>query len=317
MSTRKLCFIGFYNGFNPHNWIWLNNCFKQSKKNLSIVNTIEECDILCVGSFIEDDSYIIVNNCKKPKLFFITEPLGKLYPVATKLLTDNTVDCLTCCITDGTFDYNHRKVKSIKCPLYLEAFDYRKIINDKSIFEDVNDYVKECITSNQLFSKRFCTLINRHDAGETRRNVYLLLNSIKKIDCPSVLFHNYSNDELEKMGNIEFIKQYIYNICPENFKCDFNGYITEKLMNSCLGGAIPIYAGHFDEVEEKIFNSKRILFYEPTDIKSMQQIYKIVKQFQDNPELLKDFYSQPVFLPTAFETIETMCQNLADWMDNC
>jgi hypothetical protein len=185
----------------------------------------------------------------------------------------------------------------------------------------VNNYVKECCDINEvcskLSSKRFCCLINRHDAGETRKNVFTLLNSIKKVDCPSILFHNYPNEELEKLGNVEFIKQYVYNICSENFKCDFGGYITEKLINACLGGAIPIYAGHFDDVEAKIFNPKRILFYDPYDIKSVQQIFKTVQLFESKPDLLKFFYSQPVFLPTAFQTIETMCQNVADWFDNC
>jgi hypothetical protein len=320
MSTKKLFFIGFHNGFNPNdNWI-NSNFFKLSKTNFIVVNTIEECDILLVGSFIDDNHYTIVNNCKKPRILFVSEPLGYWYPVATKLLMDNTVECLTCCITDGSFNRNNRQTKSIKFSLYLEIFDYRQRINDKSIFEHVNDYVKECVVTNQLCSKlsskRFCSLINRHDAGQTRINVFTLLNSIKKVDCPSALFHNYPNEELEKLGNVEFIKQYIYNICPENFKCQFDGYITEKLMRACLGGAIPIYAGHFDDVDAKIFNPKRILFYDPSDLKSIQKIYTTVQLFESKPDLLKFFYSQPVFLPTAFETIETMCQNLANWIDD-
>ena len=50
----------------------------------------------------------------------------------------------------------------------------------------------------------------------------------------------------------------------ENYDNDtYNGYITEKLMDCCLGGAIPIYAGWFDEYDAQIFNKTELYFIIP------------------------------------------------------
>ena len=94
----------------------------------------------------------------------------------------------------------------------------------------------------------------------------------------------------------ENIRKFKFNICPENYSTSIKGYITmnlskqswdkelfsgtlveentEKIMNCCLVGAIPIYFGSFNDIYSKIFNKNRILFYNPDDIDSIEKIKK-------------------------------------------
>jgi hypothetical protein len=120
------------------------------------------------------------------------------------------------------------------------------------------------------------------------------------IECPSKLFNNCSNEELEKLGNINYINQFKFNICSENTQTDLPGYITEKLLLCCLGGAIPIYLGYFDEIDEKVFNKKRILFYNKDTVLEVRD--KIVNLLE-NPEEFNTFYNQPPFCETAYDTL--------------
>jgi len=313
MTTKRIFYIGLWNGFdsndNGYNAILLNHC----KNKILVVDNINECDILVVGNFINMNEYNIVNSFTKPKIYLITEPVGPWYDIGWKLLRDNTFNCLSGTVSNGILNGNNKSVQCIKFPLYVDSKDY---VDTKNSLEKVNEWVKDSVNEYYITHKNFCCLINRHDAGKTRTAIALAMNSINKIHCPSILFNNCSNEELERIGNVEYIKKFIYNICPENFNnCPFKGYITEKLMNACLGGAIPIYTGSFDEIDAKIFNPKRILFYDQNKPETIEEIVKTVKLFQNEPELLKRFYSQPVFLPSAADTIEEMRKKFAGWFD--
>lgn len=199
----------------------------------------------------------------------------------------------------------------IKYPFYLayykyyEYFDYFDY-NDKNIYLNTNEYVK---TTN-LNNKKFCSLINTHDNWSTRTKIYNILNSIQKVDCPSKLFNNMPNNELNKIGNVNFIKKYLFNICPENKITEFSGYITEKIMNASLGGAIPIYCGYLDDYDKKIFNLDRILIFNINDNNSYNNIKNTVIKLMNNKYELNKFYKQTVFLDTAYETIKEMENNV-------
>jgi len=83
-----------------------------------------------------------------------------------------------------------------------------------------------------------------------------------------------------------------------------------------MGGAIPIYCGRFDEIDEKIFNKNRILFYNSKDKKSLIQVYEKVKELMDDKEKLKDFYQQNVFMDSAYDTVQEINNNLMNMFKN-
>jgi hypothetical protein len=193
----------------------------------------------------------------------------------------------------------------IKYPLYSLFPE----LSDQSTFDNVNEYVKSCDPTN----KRFCVLINRHDMGNTRIPIYNLLSKIDNIDCPGKLLNNCSNVELNNIGIPEYVRQYKFTICSENFGEDHPGYITEKILNSCLSGAIPIYYGRLDVEDLKIFNIDRILILNATNI---HEISDKVEEFMSNPVLFCNFYRQPVFKDSAYNTIVNMNTHIMTHFDH-
>jgi hypothetical protein len=127
------------------------------------------------------------------------------------------------------------------------------------------------------------------------------LSKYMHVVCPGRLENNCSSEEVDRIGTPEYIKNFIFNICSENFPDSHPGYITEKLMNCCLGGAIPIYFGNLDEIDQRIFNNERILFLNANNV---EEVAKRVMQLCLNQELIEQFYRQPAFKDTAEEALK-------------
>lgn len=239
-------------------------------------------------------------------MLFITEPIhhfgspGKSCEYSYKAFNENKFTYILGCI-------NHDPVNGrYKYPLYMftPGFD----LKNKDYYIQINNTVKNTNVT-QLMAKRFNILINRWDV-HTRTCIYEHLKTLGRIDCPGVLFNNCSNEELNQVGKIKYLQNYQFNICSENFDYDnIPGYITEKIMECCLGGAIPIYAGSFDDYDAKILNKNRIIFYNSMDAESITYAFYKVKFLMENPELLLRFYNQPVFCDTAYDTVQELCND--------
>ena len=145
--------------------------------------------------------------------------------------------------------------------------------------------------------------------------LFLDANQIK-IDDNSNLFNNYSNEEFEKEGTNKFRKRFIFSICPENFITTLDGYITEKIYMALSNGNIPIYYGKLDEIDKKIFNINRILWYNPLEQESIQEIYEKVLDLINDKKKLFEFYKQPPFLETAIDILDTMETNYINTVKN-
>ena len=165
------------------------------------------------------------------------------------------------------------------------------------MLNEANEYIKTC----QLPTE-FCCLINSHDNTNVRTPAYNALKQLGHITCPGRLYNNCSNEEVNRIGKNDYLKRFKFNICSEN-TLDYPGYITEKLLECCFGGAIPIYAGNYDDIDDKIYNEDRILFYDPRDENSIQQIIEIVEIFLANESLFEIFYRQQIFRDGAADVI--------------
>ena len=266
-------------------------------------------NILVVDIRFSREEYEWVFNIPKKTMLYITEPIhhfgfvGGACEYSYRAFNENKFTYIFGCINHDPQNGRY------KYPLYMfiPSFEFRNI----DFYNQINSMVKNT-TMSQLNSKHFNALIARWDVG-TRTPIFEKLKQIAHIDCPSKLFNNCSNEELNKIGKIKYLQNYKFNICPEN--TDFNnipGYITEKIMDCCLSGAIPIYAGWFDEYDEKIMNKNRIIFYNSRDEKSIEYAYYKVKFLMENPERLLHFYNQPVFCETAYETVKTLCNDFEE-----
>tara|TARA_B110000037_G_C17087280_1_gene492487 strand:- start:71 stop:967 length:897 start_codon:yes stop_codon:yes gene_type:complete len=293
MKKINISILNFWNGFkNNDNFIL--NLLKEA--NINYTDNIEECDLLISGPFIDKNNFNLIKNSKCKKYLFISEPIEKHsnYIYSFQLYKEKYFEGIIGCI-NNIFSKNF-----IKYPLYI-------LYLNKNTLHIIDQYVKNCD-----LNKEFCTLINTHDNWNTRKPIYEKLKNIGHITCPSNLLNNCSNEELNKLGNTTYINKFLFNICAENTLTEVEGYITEKIINCCMGGAIPIYCGWFDEIDSKIMNKNRILFYNSEDEQSLQDVYNKVKELMDDRIKLKEFYSQDVFMECAYDTIKFMDNNLKD-----
>lgn len=266
--------------------------FRQNEDQ--IVSNINEADVLIYGASLTPEEADIVYHFKKIRIIQICEPIEhfsfcqysfamfrlKAYDYAIGLISDNSAMGWIKFSLSGKFAYDCKQIN-------------QKVAS---------------MTMEQLYSKRPCTLISRHDAGNSRVPIFMELAQLFRIDCPGRLLTNCSNEEVDRIGNIAYIEKYAFNICSENFASEsYDGYISEKLPNCCLAGAIPIYYGKLDENDKKIYNTNRILLLTKENVSEVAERVKFLCQ---NPTEFLAFYRQPVYLEGANAEYDRQYENL-------
>ena len=254
-----------------------------SDPNDKIVETIGESNVLMIGNFLQENELSIILQYNGTKIIYIGEPIGKFgfSHFTDELLKNDLYNYCIGCIAN-------KPGKWIKYPIYF---------NPSINFNEVNSYVSTITCKG----KQLCTLISRHDSGNTRIPIFKELSRYMHVVCPGRLLNNCSNEELDRIGTAEYLKKFIFNICSENFGECHPGYITEKLMNCCLGGAIPLYFGNLDDIDRRIFNKNRILFLNEDN--TVDVANRVMQMFM-NPQILEAFYRQPVFMDTAEDAMK-------------
>jgi hypothetical protein len=255
------------------------------------VYQINDANVLVIGCAIKKSEVQSIVQFGGIKLMYIGEPIGKFW--FTKFSDEFFIK--------GLYNFaigwisSNRPQRWIKYPCYHSIYDRIKATN-------------ALVLAANLAEKRACTLINRHDTGNTRLPILRELTSQgMHVVCPGLLANNCTNNELNRIGRVEYIRKFVFNICSENFSNCQSGYLTEKLVNCCLAGAIPIYFGSLDEIDSQVFNRERILFLTHENTKEIAD--QVIKMWT-NHELLEAFYRQPVFLDTAEEAIVKIDSNI-------
>ena len=292
----RIKFTNFWHGFDYKN-NFITDLLK--KYNIDYLIANDNIDYLIAGSFINNniDKDIIKSyppNTKK--ILFISEPIEIFFPNTYELFINNDFTYVFGSINNL---YKNDKQVHFKFPLYMIYFDYK----NNNFYSDINNYV----LNQDIYSKQIICLINSHDNRNSRTPIYMnLLRKGININCPGKLFNNASNEELNLIGKQEYLKRFIFNICPENTKTLPKGYITEKLLQCCMSGCIPIYCGSFDDIDEKIFNKNRIIFYDYESEESVNYCCLQILYLTNNNNKLENFYKQPPFVDTAYKTLIDM-----------
>jgi hypothetical protein len=160
--------------------------------------------------------------------------------------------------------------------VYHTRYKNEKILEDKvdiilSFFEETSKNIRFPIWLWYHYYWKYGLLqsdknIDRHSKSillaNNPANRYNLINYIKTninitIDTNLNNCGNYIRCGETIEDKLNFIKQYKYNICPEN--SDSEGYTTEKLLHSIQAGCIPIYWPD-RPVEPNIINNNKIIF---------------------------------------------------------
>ena len=311
----KLIYLGFSDNYDISKDDLYLNVFNDNKyiitsKNidsLSITSIEQVCvanDIIICGCFLYTSELIkILFNYRHKIICYITKPIEFTNTIIYHLYTQNIIPLSVGCVIEN--DIN------IKYPRYIDS---QYSIDMNNIIE-INNYIKN-LTYKDITNKNFCCLINSHDLGNTRMNLYNKLNSLGHIVCPSILNNNFDPRIFEQIGRETFQKHFIFCLCGESYITELEGYVTEKLFIACCCGNIPIYCGKLDSIDKKIFNINRIIFYDPNSIDSLNYAYEFIKELLTDKDKLYTYYTQNIFLEGASNILNTFKLNLKFRLDN-
>jgi alpha(1,3/1,4) fucosyltransferase len=136
---------------------------------------------------------------------------------------------------------------------------------------------------------RFCAIVARNPAPN-REAMAVALARHGPVDAPSSVFHNTAPIGASWAEKIQFLRNFRFNIAFEN-AC-FPGYTTEKLPDTLLAGAIPIYWG--DPLVQLDFNTDA--FLDLADFESMDELAEEVRRLDRDPEAWLAVRQEPAFL---------------------
>ena len=267
-------YVNFWQNFHSCDFTFhklLKSIFNKYKKDLIIDRN--HADIELYSVFGERSK--ISNSNAKFKIFYTGEAHTRF-----KEYTDN---CLDLC--DLSIGFNHiDNDKYIRFPLwFIYNFD---IVNANK------DYILKRVIeiNNSKFTKtKFASLVSSWEGiGNLRGVIYNSVSKIDKVNCPSRFLHN--DDSLKNEFNDnkhEYLKQFKFNICPEN--CIEDGYVTEKLFDAFKSGCIPIWNGD-KNLEGDVINKNAVLYWEENS--KNENLLKEIKLMHENDELYDKFVSQ-------------------------
>lgn len=218
------------------------------------------------------------------------------------------------CSVFGDIDKIIKHPAKIKILLTRENLDHESYVsyrNNLQVFDIVLGFVDK---DNMVNIPYYYYIIKNHSLDlnisdlnkikiNNRKNACLIsanphylrlkiLNSFQQhkinIDCPSIVGHNMN---IFVTNKIKFIRNYYFNICPENSYSV--GYTTEKLFDCCIAGCVPIYYG-CEGLCGGFYDKDRILHIK-NDLSNYDQIIDEAIRLIKNKSELLEFASQKPF----------------------
>jgi alpha(1,3/1,4) fucosyltransferase len=131
---------------------------------------------------------------------------------------------------------------------------------------------------------------NRFDGVVARDHTFQILSKYKEVKSGGQCFNNIGKNIEEKdtkswLSNCKFV------ITGEN--TSFNGYITEKVFNAYVAGAIPIYFGDKSVIND--LNKKAIVWIPDYDDDSLVEY---IKKLDQNDTLYTEKWNEPIITNT-------------------
>jgi len=182
---------------------------------------------------------------------------------------------------------------------------------DDGTYYSIEDLLKTERNVVEFETREFdCSLIARHDhrgnGAGYRKSAMDIFTKEGEVLCAGSLYNN-TNVLRNRYGNrIDlFLQNCKFNICLENTNSP--GYVTEKLFQSIVNGAIPIYWGSDLNPEPNILTGDGIVFFNPErPFETQKQIQAILR----DEEYRKNFLEKPIFMPQASEIINERFKRL-------
>jgi len=284
-----------------------------SKKKIKITS-VNECDFLIFGPYdqysikrkilntlrqkvnnIEKifpnlDVYLINRKIKPLRLFYSQEYYG--FPSTTKYDFAITPHL-------GISKKNHFRFASWKDSIdWSHEGIHRELITDVKRFGEyynINDLISPQGNSFLKKERKIC-LITSH-LNEPRKSIYEELSKNFIIDGYGPYFDkNITNHNASKFTKKEILKNYSFNLCPENAL--YPGYYTEKVPDAFLGKCLPLaWADNYINCD---FNEKSFInLYNYT-----KENYSEINYLLKDDIFLKKFSDQPLLINTPNLNLE-------------
>lgn len=274
-----------------------------NKRNLEVLYSEYNPDIE-IFSVVGDKELIYRSNAKI-KFFHTGEPVINGW---LKGYEDNCIG-----ISNLSIGFNHlNNLTYVRIPLWF-LYVFESVVfyepNKDMIYKRLNE-----INNIRYNKTKFAALINKWDPSNIRMPIYNSVSKIDHISCPGKFLHNDDSLKNEYNDNkLEYLKQFKFNICPEN--CVEDGYITEKMLHSFMAGCIPIWNGD-KNIEGEIINKNAVLYWDNNAdnteiIKEIETLHKnddlydkFIKQKRFNTDAATDYiYNQIILLHTKIEDL--------------
>jgi GR25 family glycosyltransferase involved in LPS biosynthesis len=150
----------------------------------------------------------------------------------------------------------------------------------------------------KAFNERdeFCGFVVSNPICKFRNEAFFALNSYKKVNSGGELFNNiggrlslkYPGGGCGDIPKLKFFENHKFTLSFENSQAP--GYITEKVLHSKMAGCLPIYWGDIDTDSDFVPNS----FINISASHSSEDVVKIIKSLEANPEMCKKIASTPI-----------------------
>jgi len=287
---------GFWNGFiektDANHIEFFENILKKTKlSNYKITNDINQANVLLESCF---GNSILGAKSWKHSIFYSGEPFLSFVEDLDNISDNNTI--LTKQRTKGQLG---------KYDVILFSEESKNNIINVPLFVYYiygNNFLPKLISRPLITQvpKHFCCFIVSNGGCEIRNKMFNMLNSYKKV-------HSYGKFNNNMRMNLSFdywtenyrrfISNYKFIICFENSK--FGTYSTEKIINPCLAGIIPIYWSSLNIFN--VISKKSMLFLENETDESYIQLTNTIKELDNSDEKYLEFVNRLIIDDNGLE----------------
>jgi hypothetical protein len=270
-NKLKVDFTDFWGGFDPNHNFW-TIMFNKLNIPYEVVNYNSD---LLISSCFGANWY---NKKYNKRLFWTGENWFRMDTRVQQLDGNRIIDFFD---KVYSFDYNNYE-NHYRLPLWLID----------CIESNIIDFNKDLRLKNkdQLFlefkSKKFCTFVQGNGNCEFRNQFFHNLSEIEIVDSFGPLFNN-TGQILDRPGKIDKTKSYKFSLSFEN--SEYDGYVSEKIIDAFKSDVIPIYWGGTKISQE--FNDRSFI---DVNQLGMNKSIELVKELNNNFDLYWEYYNQKI-----------------------
>jgi hypothetical protein len=257
LPTIRLRFIGFWDGFDPH-----DNFFTRL---LGRRYHLELCD---------DPDFVIFSYVGKRRREYRHWKCVRIFYTGENIAPDWSA-------CDWAFSFEHsphpRHFRLPHWPFYV----------DPAALLKPPDHDPAAILDQK---SRFCAFVVSNPLCRTRNNFFHRLSRYKPVDSGGKMFNTLGHRVGDKQA---FLRAYTFTIAFENES--HPGYTTEKIVEPMLANSIPIYWG--DPLVGRDFDTRSFLSAHDCSLRAtsalLDELVERVVEVDRNPDLLREMLARP------------------------